>query len=138
MRAMVAILLHGLLIAGAPSSGVLSSDTGSTLTGTYRIAFHPQAGATLPPGATFVCHARIVPGMNAAQSASGAATGNENGCAMELPFVWAVNQPRPVAVLSYEVNTVTANGHVLRTVVREGVGLPSAAPGAATRIDLAF
>jgi hypothetical protein len=136
MRAMVTILLHGLLIAGTPSPGV--SGSGSALTSVYAISFHSQAGATLPSGATFVCHARIMPGVNAAQSVSRAAAGNESGCAMELPFAWAANHPQPVAVLSYEVDTISANGQLLRTAVREGVALPNAAPGVSARIDIAF
>jgi hypothetical protein len=137
MRAMVAILLHGLLMACAPGTGA-GTDAGSAQTGVYRIAFHPQAGALLPPGATFVCRVRIMPGINAAQSTTGAAAGNKSGCATELPFVWMANHSQPAATLSYEVDTISADGRVLRSVIREDVALPNASAGAAARIDVAF
>ena len=135
MRTMVALLLHGLLAAGAQPG---ASGPGAA-TGVYELSFHPEAGALLPRGVMYVCRARVMPGENAApQPAVGTAGGNQSGCALEIPIVWAANRPQPAATLSYEVDEIGADGRVLRRVAREGVALPESAAGTDRHIDVAF
>jgi hypothetical protein len=142
MRTMVALLLHGLLVAGAQPGasgpGVTNTDMDGAVTGVYALSFHPEVSRPLPPGAMVVCRARILPGVNAVQPAMGTAGGNQSGCALEIPFAWAANRPRPVATLGYEVDEIGSDGRVLRRVVREGVVLPESAAGTARHIDVAF
>lgn len=149
MRTMAAVLLHGLLAAGAMTgttgpagagSGAANADTDGALSGIYTISFHPEVSRQLPPGAMLVCRARVLPAVNGVQPGAGfgRAPGNQSGCALEVPFVWAANRPQPAATLSYEVDEVGADGRLLRAVTRNGVALPEAAAGAARRIDVAF
>ena len=136
-----AVLISGLVMMAAASvqAAAPGADAGSALVGVYVLTFHPEVSRPLPPGAMVVCRARILPGVNAApQAAMGTAGGNQSGCALEIPFVWAANRPQPVAMLGYEVDEIGADGRVLRRVVREGVVLPESAAGAARHIDVAF
>jgi hypothetical protein len=136
MQTISAIVLCGVLAAATqPGLSGSSADASGTAASVYAVAFHPEAGA-LPHGEMYVCRARIMPGANAAQPAMGA--GNAAGCALEVPFVWAANHSQPAATLSYEVDAVSADGRVLRSVAREGVALPEPAPGSVSRITLTF
>jgi hypothetical protein len=135
------VLISGVMMMAAASvrAASLGTDANSELVSVYALTFHPELAKTLPAGAMYVCRARVMPGVNAApQPALGASGGNQSGCALEIPFVWAANRPQPVATLSYEVDEIGADGRVLRRVVREGVALPEPAAGAARHIDVAF
>jgi hypothetical protein len=88
MQTICAIVLCGVL-AAAVQPGLSSSnpDAGTAVTSVYALSFHPQVDA-LPPGAMYVCRARIMPGADAGQTAngSGMVPGNQSGCALEVPF----------------------------------------------------
>ena len=144
MQTICAIVLCGVLAAAVqpdPSSSNApglnatdpNADASSSVTSVYALTFHPEAGA-LPSGAIYVCRARIMPDTNAAQPAKG--SGNQSGCALEVPFAWQANRPQPAATLSYQVNAIAADGRVLRSVAREGIALPVA--GSAARVELTF
>ena len=139
MRTICAVLLHGFLAAaaqpGVMGTGAANTDTDGALTGVYALSFHPGTGA-LPPGAMYVCRARIMPGAGAGQPAIGSGSGA--GCALEVPFVWQANRPQPVATLSYEVDAVGADGRVMRSVTRKDVALPAPAAGGKARVELTF
>src|ERR1700743_3576490 len=118
MQTICAIMLCGVLATVAqpgPGSANMArsnaagpgAETDGELMSVYALAFHPEAG-TLPQGAVYVCRARIMPGTNAGQAARG--SGNDAGCALEVPFVWQANRPQPAATLSYEVDVVSAGG----------------------------
>jgi hypothetical protein len=138
MQTICAIVLCGVLAAAAQpgiNGGVANPDANGASTAVYALSFHPEAGALLPAGAMYVCRARIMPGASASQPAMG--SGNNAGCALEVPFVWQANRPQPVATLSYEVYLVGADGRVLRSVARQGVALPDPEPGV-SRVTLIF
>ncbi|WP_058189126.1 hypothetical protein [Terracidiphilus gabretensis] len=141
MQTICAIVLCGVLAAAAQPDPGSSNTTdssvnaGSAMTSVYALTFHPEAGA-LPAGAVYVCRARIMPSTNAAPPANG--SGNQSGCALELPFAWQANRPQPAATLSYEVNAVSADGRVLRSVAREGIALPAPVAGSAAHVELTF
>jgi hypothetical protein len=145
MQTICAIVLCGVLAAatqpGLNDSNATdsSANVSGVQTSVYALSFHPEVGA-LPPGAMYVCRARIMPGANAAQPAKGSGTvpGNQSGCALEVPFVWQANRPQPAATLSYEVDAVGADGRVQRSVAREGIALPAPVAGAAAHMELTF
>jgi hypothetical protein len=112
-----------------------SADVGASVTSIYALAFHPEVGE-LPPGAIYVCRARIMPGANAEQPAKG--SGNSAGCALEIPFAWQANRPQPAATLSYEVDAVSVDGRVLRSVERDGLPLPAPMADTKAYIELSF
>ncbi len=136
MQTICAMLLCGVLAyAAQPSLSGSSADTSGMASSVYALSFHPGIN-TLPPGAIYVCRARIMPGVNASEPAKG--SGNEAGCAVEVPFVWNSGHPQPSATVSYEVDAISTEGRVLRTVVREGVALPAAVSGITSHVDLNF
>jgi hypothetical protein len=138
MRA-VLISCLGLAAAASMCAAAPGSDTANEFVGVYALSFHPQAGA-LPPGAIYVCRARIMPDTGATQPPAGSSNsaGNQSECALEVPFAWQANRPQPVATLSYEVDAVAADGHVISSVTRQGVALPVSAPGVAQHINVIF
>lgn len=136
MQTICAIALCGVLAAAIrPDVNSSSANTNSVSTSVYALSFHPEVGA-LPPGAIYVCRARIMPGANAAQQAKG--SGDSGGCALEVPFAWQANRPQPTATLSYEVDAVGVDGRVLRSISREGLPLPAPVAGSAAHLELIF
>jgi hypothetical protein len=145
MQTIYAIALCGVLaIAAQPGKDSrISAGSGADISGVstsvYALSFHPEAGA-LPPGAIYVCRARIMPGARTEKAAkdSGLVPGNQFGCALEVPFAWEANHPQPAVALSYEVDTVSTDGRVLHSVARNGVALPPPVAGSSAHIELTF
>ena len=140
MQTICAIVLCGVMaVAVQPDRNGLSADpdidAGSSVTSVYALSFHPEVGG-LPPGAIYVCRARIMPGASTEQPAKG--SGNNAGCALEVPFAWQANRPQPAATLSYEVDAVGTDGRVLRSVSREGLPLPAPMADTKAYIELSF
>jgi hypothetical protein len=144
MQTICAIALCGVLAAVAqPATDRNSAGPGADISGistsVYTLSFHPQSGA-LPPGAIYVCRARIMPGAGTEKAAkdSGLMPGSQSSCALEVPFAWQTNHPQPAVALSYEVDTVGKEGRVLHSVVRDGVALPPPVAGSSAHVELTF
>jgi hypothetical protein len=115
--------------------------------GAYTVTFHVLAPTTVPDGATLTCKARIAPRVSGtdllnpaavvAESIQGVATvsGSAADCTVQVPFAFAVDKANDVALLSYEIDALTAAGPVfVRT--QQGIGVQIPPPGTTANVLL--
>jgi hypothetical protein len=117
------------------------------VSGSYVLTFNVSLDSAPPAGVAILCKARIAPSLPSFQNpstrmvpvemATGLATvtGNSANCSVQIPFSWAVSDPRGGIALSYEVAEVSASGSfaVVRSA-QQGIGVAYPAPGGTARV----
>jgi hypothetical protein len=117
--------------------------------GAYSVTFTVNVGAAFAPGTSFLCKARAVPNapaLNAyslqalpAVSSTATMTGSWANCTVELPFSWIGDNPGSLALLSYEIDAISAPGaQAVPLRIAEAIGVPYPSPGGSSRLSISL
>ncbi|HEV2214841.1 MAG TPA: hypothetical protein VGR64_06095 [Terracidiphilus sp.] len=152
MSALLGVLM--IFAAGAAAQQPAKAHLPVKRNGAYTLQFQLELTTALPDGATITCQARIVPQDRSLPARSAAApaetatgTGMVNGklanCAVEIPFVWTVDNARAGVRLSYEIVAVAMVGPAAAEVrasapVEMAVAYPPAGGVENLSVNMAF
>jgi hypothetical protein len=108
----------------------------AAVSGTYVPTLNVSLDSAPPVGAAILCKARIAPNLPSfqnlnnrmvpAETATGLATvsGNSANCSVQIPFSWAVSDPRGGIALIFEVAEVSASGSfAVARSAQQGIGV---------------
>lgn len=161
-RSLLSLLLAlpvSVFAAAAPAVDQQRDVLPVLVSGVYSVAFNVNLASALPPGATLLCRAKVVPNAlpfnsfdrSMLPTGSGVASihGSTATCWVEIPFAWTLNGASSSAslyreaALSYEIDAVSASGSiptVLRASTAQGIGVsyPSAGGSARLNINVTF
>jgi hypothetical protein len=148
-RILALILVVSAAVWGAHAADQRGGAAPATASGAYAVTFHVNAPSTVPDGATVACKARIAPHLSPFESLTqkaapveslpGLATvaGSSANCMVQMPFAFAVTNPRNGAALSYQIDAFTSAGPAFaRAQQGIAVALPQAGATATLLLDV--
>jgi hypothetical protein len=136
------VLLTPAFAWPAPPADARGAESPLAVSGSYSVSFNVNLDAVAPAGTAILCRARIAPNLPSFQnlsqkmvpveSATGVATvsGNTANCSVQIPFSWAVSDPRSGVTLSYEIDAVSgAAARPTPVRARQAIGVAYPATG---------
>ncbi len=127
--------------AMAAVGDVVATAASTSVQGVYLLTFDLGGATQMPAGATLNCRARIIPNLPGGDHATvqpavaGTTTELKPKCRVEVPFSWIVTQPQSGALLSYQIEAVSANGMRVWSTAQDGIGVAYPAAGATLQMD---